>query len=707
MVFGITLLQFILSHSYLSRIAPMGNQLKVFFVVFALLQACPVVAQTRTVMEINRDWKFKKENLDDAQKTSFDDSGWGTISLPHTWNHSDGQDGGNNYYRGVGWYRKSVDLPPAYTGKSVYLKFNSANCKTDLYVNGAFIGTHIGGFAAFVFDITKQVSFGKRNTIVAKVDNSNSILVPPLSADFTFFGGITRSVELLILDPIHISPNRSGSCGVFVTQNKVTGAGADITVSTLVDNTGPTTSSIGVATKILTGEGRVLHSKNSSVRIAGNSSQNVDQLFSIKNPHLWNGKKDPYLYKVLVEVIRHRTKTDSITQPLGLRFYSVDKDSGFYLNGTRYPLHGVAFHEDRRDKGRAISMEDRKQDLDLLNELGCTYLRLAHYQHDQFVYDYCDEKGIIVWTEIPVINNIDTSTPLYADNARQQLTELIRQNYNHPSVCFWGLFNEIDYKPGPDPTPLVRELNSLAHALDSTRLTTAAAMFDERPEHWIPDLISWNKYFGWYVGNVKDFGRWLDSIRARHPDLKIGVSEYGVGANTQDHSQNPRQPNPGGPFHPEEYQNLYHETYWKEIEARPFLYATSMWVGFDFSSDGRNEGKNPGVNDKGLITQDRTVKKDAYFFYKANWNDEPMVYITSRRFLERQDPHVEVKIYSNCDSVQIQVNDKKYAAIVSSDHIYKWNDVTLTSGTNKIQALGYTNGRIIVDTCSWRLVEHR
>lgn len=681
----------------------MEEKLRIFVLAFALLQACPLQAQTRIVREIGEDWKFKKGNLYDSIAVSVDDRGWEAVRVPHTWNQSDGQDGGNNYYRGVGWYRKSVNLPPAYSGKRVYLRFNSANCKTDVYVNGAFVGTHTGSYAAFVFDITKQVMFGKRNTIAVKVDNSNTILVPPLTADFTFFGGLTRAVELLILDPIHISPNRSGSCGVFVTQNNVTGTSADITVSTVIDNEGAATSSVGVASKILTREGRVIHSRNAIVRIAGNSSQNVDQLFSIKNPRLWNGKRDPYLYRVLVEVTRSRTKTDAITQPLGLRFYSVDKDSGFYLNGKRYPLHGVAFHEDRRDKGRAISLEDRRQDLDLLNELGCTYLRLAHYQHDQFVYDYCDEKGIVVWTEIPAINYIDTSTTLYADNAKQQLTELIRQNYNHPSVCFWGLFNEIDYKPGPDPTHLIRELNTLAHTLDSTRLTTAAAMFDERPQHKIPDLISWNKYFGWYVGKVGDFGSWLESIRRKHPDLKIGVSEYGVGANVADHSQNPAQPNPGGPFHPEEYQNLYHETYWKEIERHPFLYATSVWVGFDFSSDGRNEGNNPGVNDKGLITQDRTVKKDAYFFYKANWNDLPMVYITSRRFIQRQDPNVEVKIYSNCDSVQIQVNDKKYAAIMSSDHIYKWNDITLTSSTNTIQAIGYRNGRIVSDTCTWHL----
>jgi beta-galactosidase len=363
----------------------------------------------------------------------------------------------------------------------------------------------------------------------------------------------------------------------------------------------------------------------------------------------------------------------------------------------------VAYHEDRRNKGRALSIEDRKQDMDILTELGCTFIRLSHYQHDQFLYRYCDEHGIIVWTEIPVVNNIDTTSVLYAENAKQQLTELIRQNYNHPSVCFWGVFNEIDYKPGPNPAPLIHELNALAHQLDPTRLTTAAAMFDDRPQHWMPDVISWNKYFGWYVGKIDDFGPWLDAMHRKHPDSKIGVSEYGVGANTQDHSMNPRQPNPGGPYHPEEYQNLYHETHWREIVRHPFLYATAVWVAFDFSSDGRNEGKNPGVNDKGLVTQDRKIKKDAYYFYKANWSNDPVLYISSRRFTQRTDANCEVKVYSNCESVELLINGKKYPTIASGDHIFRCADVMLQPGANTILATGRMNGRTLTDSCTWDL----
>jgi beta-galactosidase len=681
----------------------MKHKISIVLSLLTLLSSLSVTAQVRKNFDISDNWKFKREDFAKAEGTSFNDVDWQSVWLPHTWNNLDGQDGGNDYYRGIGWYRKSLNIPSAFDGKRIYLKFNAANCKADLYVNGTLAGTHTGSYAAFAFDITPFVLFGGKNIVAVKVDNSSSIRVPPLSADFTFFGGLTRTAEMLVLDQANISPLLSGSPGVFITQQNVSNASATVTVSTKVDNNAPVVSDLRLTAKLRTREGKVIDKKTKTLRIDGGGSEMVEQRFSVKKPHLWNGKNDPYLYNVLVEVYRKNVKTDSVVQPLGLRYYSVDKDSGFYLNGKKYPLHGVAYHEDRRDKGRALSLEDRKQDMDILTELGCTYIRLSHYQHDQFIYRYCDEHGIIVWTEIPVINNIDTTSALFADNAKQQLTELIRQNYNHPSVCFWGVFNEVDYKPGPNPAPLIRELNDLAHHLDSTRLTTAAAMFDDRPQHWMPDVISWNKYFGWYVGTIDDFGGWLDTMHKKHPDSKIGVSEYGVGANTQDHSPNPRQPNPGGQFHPEEYQNLYHERHWREIERHPFLYATAVWIAFDFSSDGRNEGKNPGVNDKGLVTQDRKIKKDAYYFYKANWNSEPMVYISSRRFTQRTEANCEVKVYSNCESVELLINGKNYSTVSSSDHIFRCADIMLQPGANTILATAQKNGRTFSDSCTWYL----
>ncbi len=676
------------------------------FILATIVSQGILQAQVRNVINISQDWKYTKTDTIFAKDIKFDDKKWETINLPHTWNNLDGQDGGNNYFRGACWYRKLVNIPFEFSKKKIYLKFNSANCKTDVYVNGNLVGTHIGSYAAFIFDISKFIEFGKNNTIAVKVDNSKTILVPPLSADFTFFGGITRKVELLVLNPVSISPVIFGSPGVFITQSIVSKASANIKVSVAVDNNLAEASEIKLKTTIISRDGALIDTKVSQTNIGRNGSKNIDQAFYLSNPHLWNGRKDPYLYKVMVEVFKNNIQTDSVVQPIGLRYYRVDKDSGFYLNGQRYPLHGVAYHEERRDKGRAISDEDRLEDMQILTELGCNFIRLSHYQHDQFIYNYCDENGIVVWTEIPVINNIDTLTHLYSENAKQQLTELIKQNYNHPSIVFWGLFNEIDFKPGPDPTPLIRQLNDLSHRLDSTRLTTAAAMFNNRSEHWVPDLISFNKYFGWYYSNFDQFGPWADTIHMKHPNSKIGLSEYGVGANPIDHEQNPAKPFPGGPFHPEEYQCLFHEKYWQEIEKHPFLYATSVWVAFDFSSDGRNEGKNPGVNDKGLVTQDRKLKKDAYFYYKANWNKDPMVYITSRRFTQRNEANTEIKIYSNCDSVKLMVNKTNLPSKVSNNHIFIWSDAILEKGTNKIEAFGYANGKIMSDSCSWHYMKY-
>jgi beta-galactosidase len=677
----------------------------VLFVVFlSFVISIALHAELRKTIDMSKEWKFSRGNVDSAHAWSFDDKDWVIVDLPHTWNNRDGQDGGNDYYRGIGWYRKSLSLPHGVEGRRVFLKFNAANCQTVVYVNGARVGTHTGGYAAFVFDITPHIDKSKANVIAVRVDNSTLVVAPPLEADFTFFGGITRTVELLIANSITISPMYSGSSGVFVTQRNVSRNSATVSVAARVDNNESRAANILVTASIISREGMIVGTKTKAVSISANGTLTIDQTFIMKQPHLWDGITDPYLYHVLVAVKKNNVVIDEVKQLFGLRFYAVDPDSGFILNGRRYPLHGVAMHEDRRDKGRAISMADRKEDLDILMELGCTSLRLSHYQHDQYVYDECDKRGIVVWTEIPVINYIDTVAEVYAISAKQQLTELIRQNYNHPSVCFWGIFNEIDYKPGPNPAPLIVELNDLAHHMDSTRITTGAAMFDDRPQQWIPDAISWNKYFGWYVGKTQDFGPWLDKLHKLHPSTNIGISEYGVGANPQQHALVPAQPNPGGSVHPEEYQTIWHEQQWKEIVNRPFLYMTSIWIGFDFSSDGRREGSNPGVNDKGLVTQDRKIKKDAFYFYKAQWNPEPMVYITGRRFIERTDSSCEVKIYATTDSVQIRVNDQQYSSASSTDHIYRWMGVMLTPGKNTITATGFASGRVLSDTCTWTLI---
>ncbi len=672
---------------------------KIIFTLFVSLFAIISFSQ-RTVINIDNNWKFGANSDSAVITAAFNDKDWETVNLPHTWNATDGQIGDKNYDRSPHWYRKQLDIDKKLSDKELFLRFGSANLKTDVFINGKFVGNHIGGYAAFIFDITNFVNFGKTNTISIKVDNSKSLDYAPLSADFTFFGGITRSLELIATNKLFISPLDYASSGVYLTPYNISAKKANIKAKILVGNKSSKTSEVTVCTTISDKSGQTLDSSKSKIKIPSATILALNQELVIKNPVLWQGSKNPCLYNVSVKLMAGSSVLDSLVQKIGIRTYSVSADSGFYLNNKRYPLHGVAMHEDRRDKGRAISDADRKESLDMMSEMGCNYLRLAHYQHGNFTYNYCDSAGIVLWTEVPLINNI-SGNALFQDNIKEQLKELIKQNYNHPSVCFWGLCNEIDYKGGPNPAPLIEELNRVAKSIDTTRYTVAAAMFDERPSNWAPDIISWNKYFGWYYGNMTDFSSWLDSRRKSHPTISFGVSEYGVGANPHQHEENPAMPKNAGVFHPEEYQNLYHEYYWHEIIKRPYIWSTSVWVAFDFSSAGRNEGDNPGVNDKGLVTQDRSIKKDAYYFYKANWTEKPFVYITSRRFENRPDSLVEVKVYSNCNQVRLIVNHKPITTLASTNRIFKWEKVLLQKGKNAIEVTGSNENTACSDSCVW------
>lgn len=678
------------------------KSLKLTFLLYGMVALNSIYAQTRVLQDFNSSWKFCKCDVAGTQAAGFNDATWGAVTTPHTWNGLDGQDGGNNYYRGVGWYRKHFTVDNSKAGKRIFLRFNAANMQTDVYLNGIFVGEHIGGHSAFIFDITGIVSVGNDNVLAVKVNNIDTIKAAPLEADFTFFGGLTKSVEILYTDPIHITPLDFGSSGVYITQKNVSANNADIYLKALVKNDQPTPANITVTYLIRDASGTVIKTLTTSANLGNGAQAEYTSFTSISNPTLWNGLSSPYLYSVKTQVSVGGTVIDEVVQPLGIRYYSVDPNNGFFLNGFSYRLHGVAHHEDRVNVGRAISDQDRKQDLDILKEMGCNYLRLSHYQHGQYTYNYCDSTGIVLWTEIPMIDKIDGSQT-FSDNAKLQLTELMRQNYNHPSVIVWGLSNEITYKGGPDPSSLVQQLNTLAHQIDSTRLTTSAAMNATAPLNFYSNVYSCNVYNGWYYNTYNDFGTWATGQHTSYPTTILGVSEYGAGANVSQHEPlNPVEPLNYGPWHPEEYQSLFHEAHWQQILARPFLWSTSAWVGFDFASDGRNEGLQSGINDKGLVTRDRTTKKDAFYYYKANWSSFPFAYITSRRFAVRYDSILTAKVYSNCDSVKMKVNNLQLASKVSTTHIYSWTNVALMRGKNTISVIAYKNGVAYYDTCYWQ-----
>src|SRR5208283_2590774 len=425
---------------------------------------------------------------------------------------------------------------------------------------------------------------------------------------------------------------------------------------------------------------------------------------TVPQPHLWNGRLDPYLYKAVIELRSGDSVVDSVEQPLGLRFYSVDPDKGFFLNGKPYHLHGVDRHQDRFNKGWAISGADMDEDLQLIKEMGATVVRCAHYQHSDYFYSLCDKAGILVWAEIPQVNEI-TASEQFEETSRNQLLDLIRQNINHPSIFAWSLFNEIALRETPDPQRELQDMNNVAHSEDPTRPTIAATCTDKLPEmNKIPDWLGWNIYPGWYRGTRGDFGHEMDRLRDTSRQGGFCVSEYGAGANVTQHEENPKQPKTGGPWHPEEWQALVHESAWAAMKERPFVWGTFVWNMFDFAVATRHEGSIPGRNDKGLVTYDRKTRKDAFYFYKANWSDEPVLYITSRRFSERTNALTSVKIYSNADKVELLLNGKSQAWRTDcTNGVFIWPDVQLKAGDNRVEARAERHGQKLNDSCVWNL----
>ncbi|HSV13900.1 MAG TPA: glycoside hydrolase family 2 TIM barrel-domain containing protein, partial [Tepidisphaeraceae bacterium] len=631
-----------------------------------------ISAPPRVVKNLSPNWKFIRQDVPGAEQPAFDDSSWDSINLPHTWNARDGEDGTadvkanprGDYYRGVGWYRRQLTLDPNQVkGKSVFLRFDAASIEADVFVNGKHAGNHKGMFAAFCFDVTPLLNASGDNIIAVKVNNAMNPDIPPLNADFTFFGGLYRGVNVLVLDPLSITPLDDASSGVYVKQAKVDADHADLEITTKLRNADSATKSASVKCEVLDAGGNVVQSSNGNAQVAAGADADSVQTIGIDHPHLWNAKKDPYLYQVRVTVSDGSNVVDRVTQPLGIRFFKADPDQGFFLNGASYPLHGVNRHQDRPDKGWAISPADHAEDFALIMEMGCTGIRLAHYQHAQEFYDLCDKGGLVVWAEACLVNEV-TASQAFDDVARQQVRELVKQNFNHPAICFWSLFNELRDPGGvkgeqleiqrKHQIDLVSSLNDEAHQLDPSRLTTGATN-QPKPEYElnkITDVIAFNRYDGWYRKAATDWPKELDDTKAALPGRAIGISEYGAGGGIHMHEANPPRKPKGTvqAWHPEEWQCYVHEQAYGAMKQRPWLWGTFLWNMFDFAADNRHEGEHAGINDKGMVTYDRKVKKDVFFFYKANWTQTPVTYIAERRHTDRVYRTAPVKVYSNATS---------------------------------------------------------
>ena len=651
-------------------------------------------------------WRFLRADAAGAERPAFDDTAapWSDVTLPHTWNALDGEDGGSNYYRGIGWYRRHLTAPPDFTaggGRQAFLQFDGANIVTDVYLNGTHLGQHRGGFAAFRFDVTSVLVAGD-NVLAVKVDNSSFNDVPPLSADFTFFGGLYRDAHLLTTDSLHVDVEDFASPGVYITPTVGSDGSAEISVRARVKNAGAADVAAQMTVTLVDASG-VPFARFPGNAYTAHAGMTEDLRVATMNlrPHLWNGRSDPYLYAAYVEIGHDGKVTDVVSQPFGFRSFAVDPNTGFSLNGQPYDLHGVNRHQDRLDMGWAITNREHDQDMALIVEMGATAIRLAHYQHAQHFYDLCDSNGIVAWAELPLVNDI-TPSQAFTDNAHQQLTELIRQSFNHPAIVFWSIGNEQHNDDAPT-NALLADLAALVATEDPNRLSTyahcCASDTGGLPNH--TDVVAYNEYFGWYTGNYNQFGGWADGVHAARPGKPIAVSEYGAGAALTQHADNPSEPVAAGPFHPEEYQALLHEATWKQIAARPFLWGKFIWNMFDFASDGRNEGDTPGRNDKGMVSYDRLTKKDAFYWYKANWSNEPFVYITGRRFNPRTTATIDVKVYSNLETVSLTIGGVALPAQTSTDHIFLFPAVPLTPGQTVVDATATRGSVVATDEVAW------
>ncbi len=588
------------------------------------------------------------------------------VALPHTWNALDGQDGGADYWRGIGTYE--IDLPNPTKGLKQYIEIRGANHVATVYCNGRELGTHKGGFSTFRFDLTPAMK-DEGNVLTVVVTNGVSDIYPQ-NADFTFYGGLYRDVNFIEVNEAHYDLLKDGTNAVFVTPH--------CSGKTRVDLFPVNACGCTLKVDLMDAEGNVVGTATTA------ASEHAHVLIDVKDPHKWNGMEDPFCYTATASIVKDEETVDAVTVTYGYRSFHVDSNTGFYLNGKSVPLHGVSRHQDRLDKGWAISKADHEEDCALIKELGANTIRLAHYQHDQYFYELCNRTGFVLWAEIPFISQFIPTKEAY-NNTISQMTELVAQNYNHPAICFWGISNEILI--GPDREDLrknLRDLAKLAKSMDPSRLTTMAqvSMTPMDSEHnYITDVVSYNHYFGWYGGEVEDNGPWFDKFHALNPDICLGVSEYGAENILSWHSAEPENHD-----YTEEYANHYHQEMLKTFAQRPFLWSTHQWNCFDFAADARNEGGVQGRNNKGLITYDRKTKKDAFYLYKAWWNPEPMVFVSGGRFVNRAPEERNVIIYTNCEDITLVVNGVDVATKKAVDHMVTFENVALNDGANTVTA---------------------
>ncbi|WP_308757319.1 glycoside hydrolase family 2 TIM barrel-domain containing protein [uncultured Bacteroides sp.] len=684
----------------------MGNKiLTVFFICVCIfganIQAMEKEHSPRIIKLLNEKWEYRPISTV-GKKALFT-----PVAIPHTWNAAP-VEGTTLYERKTMVYQRPLEIAEAKEGKRFFLYFEGVNSVAQVFLNRRTVGEHLGGYTAFCYEITDLVKQGE-NLLEVWVSNAYRTDVLPISGDFNINGGIHRPCYLIITGEDCINPAFYASPGVFIHQDNISDKQADIRVKTLL-SVKSKQQDLKLKTTITDAENKVIASNEVPV-----TDSIIEQPIRIEHPHLWNGKKNPYLYKVTVELYNGSDLEDRVVQRTGFRYFKVDSDKGFFLNGEYLNLYGFCRHEDVAGRGSALLLEDYQLDMELIKEAGATAMRLAHYPHAEPMYDLADENGIVLWTEIPMCGPGGQAytgyvgAEGYKNNARQVLKELVYQKFNHPSICFWGICNEILVNDGKkfieydNPIPFIKELNNMYKSLDSSRLTALATCVEQSYYIGTSDLIAWNKYFGWYKDAAPSVSKFFDDAYKAAKGTPVGVSEYGAGASINQHQWPLRiEDRADSRFHPEEAQTYCHEGNWEAFAKRPFLWSKFIWVFADFPSYMRMEGEVEGYNDKGLITRDRRIKKDAFYFYKANWNPEPMAYITSRRFTQRTNNLTDIKVYTNLKEVTLYLNGVKIGTM-APDEIKRvvWNNVRLAEGRNVVRIEGKSGKMLVTDDCVW------